>query len=103
MRVHHLDPLLAMPQQVSRRAGSDFVLAARKACRLNVHKQQKPAMRCTYLMPICPLRRLAQEAGMEGGQEQRGSGRCLYGIQQHIASLKTARTQRKHTYKPTFV
>ena len=49
---------------------------------------------------ICPLRRPARE---EGAREQRGSGRPLYGIQQHIAALKTARTRRKHAYKPTFV
>jgi len=40
---------------------------------------------------------------MEGGREQRGRGWPVYAIQQQIAMFKTARTQRKHTYKPTFV
>jgi hypothetical protein len=100
---HHLDPPSAMPRQVSRGAGSDFVPAARKVRRLDVHKQQQPAARCTHLLPICPLRRPARESGMKRAREQRGSGRPLYGIQQHVAALKTARTRRKHAYTPTFV
>ena len=100
---HHLDPPSAMPRQVSRGAGSDFVPAARKVRRLDVHKQQQPAACCTHLLPICPLRRPARESGMKTAQEQRGSGRPLYSIQQHVAALKTAHTWRKHAYTPTFV
>ena len=36
---------------------------------------------------------------MKRAREQRGSGRPLYGIQQHVAVLKTARTRRKHALK----
>ena len=40
---------------------------------------------------------------MEGAREQRERGRPVYAIQQQIAAFKTARTRRKHAYKPTFV
>jgi len=40
---------------------------------------------------------------MEGAREQRGPGRPVYAIQQQIAVFKSARTRRKHAYKPTFV
>jgi len=53
---------------------------------------------------ICSAQKtLKREAGMEGGREQQGRGWPVYAIQQQIAMFKTARTQRKHTYKPTFV
>jgi len=58
-----------------------FRAAARKVRLLDVHKQQQPAARCTHLLPICPLRRPAQESGMKRAREQRGSERPLYGIQ----------------------
>jgi len=53
---------------------------------------------------ICSAQKtLKREAGMEGAREQRGRGRPIYAIQQQIAAFKTARTRRKHAYKPTFV
>jgi len=91
------------PDQVSRGACSDFVLAARKVRCPDVHKRQQPAARCTHLLPTCLFRRPAWESGMKRAREQRGSGRPLYGIQQHVAALKTARTRRKHAYTPTLV
>jgi len=47
------------------------------------------------------LRRPAREADMEGAWEQRGRGRPVYAIRQHIAAFKTEHTRRKHDYKPT--
>ena len=68
-----------------------------------VEERGDVALICASSTPRVVRAHLIRAKDIEAGREQRGRGRPVYAIQQQIAALKTARTPRKHAYKPTFV